>query len=45
MLECGVKGKQCTFLFTDAQIIDEAFLEDINNLLNSGDIPNLWEVD
>ena len=23
----------------------ETFLEDINNLLNSGDIPNIWEPD
>ncbi len=41
--ECGMKGNQVTFLFTDTQITDESFLEDINNLLNSGDIPNLWE--
>ena len=34
-----------TFLFTDVQIVKESFLEDINNLLNSGDIPNLYEPD
>lgn len=34
-----------TFLFTDNQIIDEIFLEDINNILNSGEIPNLWEIE
>lgn len=26
---------------TDTQIINESFLEDINNLLNTGEIPNL----
>lgn len=29
------------FTLTDSQIIDEAFLEDINNILNTGEIPNL----
>jgi dynein heavy chain, axonemal len=29
------------FLLNDTQIIDEAFLEDINNVLNNGEIPNL----
>ncbi len=41
----GVEGQQCTFLFTDTQIVSESFLEDINNLLNSGEVPNLWEPD
>jgi len=32
-------------LFSDTQIVLESFLEDINNLLNSGEIPNLFPVD
>jgi len=32
--ECGLQGKKATFLFTDTQIVNEKFLEDINNLLN-----------
>lgn len=27
---------------TDTQIIDESFIENLNNLLNTGEIPNLW---
>lgn len=30
---------------TDTQIIDETFLEDINNILNTGEITNLYEKD
>lgn len=33
------------FLFSDTQLVKEAFLEDINNLLNSGEIPNLFPPD
>ena len=30
------------FLFSDTQITQEAFVEDINNILNGGEIPNLY---
>ncbi|EDO31800.1 predicted protein [Nematostella vectensis] len=39
----GVKGENTVFLFTDTQIVVEEFLEDINNILNSGEVPNLFE--
>lgn len=42
MLPCGIKGERTTFLINDNQITNESFLEDVNNLLNSGEIPNLW---
>ncbi|XP_047430741.1 dynein axonemal heavy chain 6 [Mugil cephalus] len=41
----GVEGKDMVFLFTDTQIVVEEFLEDVNNMLNSGEVPNLFEKD
>lgn len=39
----GMKNEPMVFLFTDTQIAMEEFLEDINNILNSGEVPNLLE--
>ncbi|XP_053734095.1 dynein axonemal heavy chain 7 isoform X1 [Synchiropus splendidus] len=33
------------FLFTDTQIKRESFLEDIGNILNTGEVPNIFAVD
>jgi dynein heavy chain, axonemal len=41
----GAQGKQTIFLFSDTQIQRETFLEEINNVLNSGEIPNLFAQD
>ncbi|MEQ2250438.1 hypothetical protein ILYODFUR_000797 [Ilyodon furcidens] len=41
----GVKGQKTVFLITDAQIKDEAFLEDVDSVLNTGEVPNLFAVD
>ncbi|KAG5489239.1 hypothetical protein GH5_00103 [Leishmania sp. Ghana 2012 LV757] len=38
----ALQRKQTLFLFTDTQIVHEAMLEDVNNLLNSGEVPNLF---
>ena len=41
----GVSDKKQAFLFSDTQIIQESFLEDINNILNNGEVPNLFKDD
>lgn len=41
MFECGIEGKKIAFTMTDGQILKESFLEDINNVLNTGEVPNL----
>ena len=38
----GLEGKPHVFLFADSQIKDEGFVEDINMILNTGDVPNLY---
>jgi dynein heavy chain len=45
MISAGVEGKPTVFLFTESQIVLEDMLEDINNMLNSGEIPNLYPQD
>ncbi|KAM9844002.1 dynein axonemal heavy chain 3-like [Aulostomus maculatus] len=45
MLKAGVEGKSLVFLFSDSQIKDEAMLEDVNMLLNTGDVPNIFAAD
>jgi dynein heavy chain len=41
----GGQGKPTVFLFSDTQIQQESFLEDINNILNAGEVPNLYAND
>eukprot|EP00163_Fabomonas_tropica_P031149 TRINITY_DN730_c1_g1_i7.p1 TRINITY_DN730_c1_g1~~TRINITY_DN730_c1_g1_i7.p1 ORF type:complete len:4213 (+),score=1156.03 TRINITY_DN730_c1_g1_i7:1002-12641(+) len=41
----AVDGEQVVFLLSDTQIAEEEFLEDVNNILNSGEVPNLFETD
>lgn len=41
----GVEGRHVAFLFTDNHIVSESFVEDINNMLNSGEITGLFPAD
>lgn len=41
----GVKGLKTVFIITDTQIKEESFLEDIDSVLNSGEIPNIFAAD
>jgi dynein heavy chain, axonemal len=43
MLRAVTGKKPLCFLFPDTHMIKESFLEDINNLLNSGEVPNLLD--
>ncbi|KAG5305945.1 DYH3 protein, partial [Pseudoatta argentina] len=45
LLRVGCEGKPTVFIFGDHQIKDEAFIEDINIILNTADIPNLYVTD
>ena len=41
----GEAGEPTVFLFDDTQIVYESFLEDINLILNTGEVPNLYAND
>ncbi|XP_053403796.1 dynein axonemal heavy chain 2-like isoform X5 [Mercenaria mercenaria] len=43
--QAGVENKPTVFLFNDVQVVEEGFLEDINNVLSSGEVPNLYKAD
>ena len=45
MIKTGVDGEDTVFLFTDTQIVDETMLEDLNNVLNTGEVANLFPQD
>ena len=41
----GVNGTPTTFLLVDTQIVDESMLEDVNGILNTGEVPGLYPSD
>ncbi|KAL6759980.1 dynein heavy chain 6 [Haematococcus lacustris] len=43
--QAGGQAIPTVFLFSDSQIKEESFLEDINNILNTGEVPNLFPKD
>ena len=45
MMKAGLESKNTVFLFSDTQIVMESCLEDINNMLNTGDVPMIYSID
>ena len=43
--KAGENGRPIAFLFTDTQMKDPSFIEDVSNLLNSGEVPNAFPAD
>jgi len=43
LLGAGTKNKQTIFLLTDTQIVQESMTEDMNGVLNAGDVPQLYK--
>ncbi|EAA13034.3 AGAP011441-PA [Anopheles gambiae str. PEST] len=43
--EAGGLGHDTVFLLTEAQLQEEAFLQDIDCLLNLGEVPNIFAID
>ena len=41
----GKDGHTTVFLLTDTQIKKESFLEDVDGLLNAGEVANLYAID
>ena len=42
LLKAGLEDHPIVFLFSDVQIVEEQQVEDINAILNSGDLPKLY---
>lgn len=42
---CGVRKQARVFYFSDNQIVNNTFLEDLNNMLSTGEVPNLFAKD
>jgi dynein heavy chain len=42
LMMSGCDQKNMVFLFSDTQIVKEAFLEEVSSILNTGEVPNLY---
>ncbi|KAH1026251.1 hypothetical protein HUJ05_010798 [Dendroctonus ponderosae] len=45
LLRAGIEGKPIVFIFSDTQVADEMFVEEISTVLNTADVPNLYQPD
>ncbi|KAL7746739.1 hypothetical protein RI367_007902 [Sorochytrium milnesiophthora] len=45
MFRAGLDMRSVVFLFCDTQVFSETCVEDVNNILNSGDVPNLYNAE
>jgi dynein heavy chain len=45
LIATGVEGNKGVFIIEEMQIVHEAILEDLNNFLNSGEVPLLFTID
>ena len=45
MKASGLDGKEIVFMYSDTQIIKESMVEDVCNILNNGEVPNLFPPD
>ena len=41
----GTEKLKTVFIFSDNEVVDETFLEDIQNMLNAGIVPNIYPPD
>lgn len=42
LMSAGTEARQVCFVVSDAQLFDESMVEDISSLLNTGQIPALF---
>lgn len=42
LMTAGAENMPTVFLFSDSQIVDESFLEDLNNVLGSGEVSSIF---
>jgi hypothetical protein len=45
LVRAGASNQNVVFLFPDTSIANEAFLEEVSSILNTGEIPNLFDAD
>ncbi|KAL0220777.1 hypothetical protein RCL1_000631 [Eukaryota sp. TZLM3-RCL] len=41
----GINNQPTVFIFSDTQVVSESFLEDVNNILATGETPNMYPPD